>query len=355
MKKSKGFAPFEDYSARLDEAIKQLFAEFTRQLPEVSEHADWALEYVKTYSLQSGKRTRGSLAAAAYDHAKGTLFSQVGLRLGAAIEMIQNHLLIIDDVVDRSNLRRGQSTLHRVYQRHYGSSEREADMAAILIGMLPGQMAQFGLATIDETPSQVAHALAILARNLTITDVAQIDDMHHNAVKKPNLAAVLRKHEQKSSYYSFVNPLTMGLVLAGVEPKKARHDAEQYGRPAGIAFQLQDDYLGLFGDTHETGKPVFDDMREGKYTLMIHYAFEAATDEERGEMEGILGDQAAGKTELERLQQIVRRTHADTKARQIARDYAAQAKLAAQKASSWSPKFGTILAELVDFSIERKA
>jgi len=97
MKKSKGFAPFEDYSARLDEAIKQLFAEFTRQLPEVSEHADWALEYVKTYSLQSGKRTRGSLAAAAYDHAKGTLFSQVGLRLGAAIEMIQNHLLIIDE------------------------------------------------------------------------------------------------------------------------------------------------------------------------------------------------------------------------------------------------------------------
>lgn len=88
---------------------------------------------------------------------------------------------------------------------------------------------------------------------------------------------------------------------------------------------------------------------------MIHYAFEAATDEERGAMEGILGDQAAGKTELERLQQIVRRTHADTKARQIARDYAAQAKLAAQKASSWSPKFGTILAELVDFSIERKA
>lgn len=351
----KNFTPFEPYAARLNTEIERVFDDFLRIMPDFSEHANWAVDHIKMYSLRPGKRIRGSLAAAAYDQIKGEPYSQVGLRLGAAIELIQNHLLIIDDVIDRSDLRRGQPTVHRVYQRQYNADIREADMVAILIGLLPGQIANFAIATIDEESRYVTEAQALIARDLAITDLAQIDDMHHTASKKTSLDSLLRKHEQKSSYYSFVSPLAAGLLLAGIEPDKARRDAEKYGRPAGIAFQLQDDHLGLFGDSQTTGKPVFDDMREGKYTLMIHYAFEAATTEERWALEGILGDHTAAEDQLAQLQQIVKRTEADIKARKTAEKYAATAKDAAHGATAWSQEFGEILASLVDFSIGRKA
>ncbi len=351
-------SPYEGlaiYNEPIQVAAGKLLDGFAEQLPERSEVAQWALDQVKEYTLRPSKRIRGSLAAAAYDQARGGQLLQAGIELGAAIEIVQNYLLIIDDVIDRSATRRGKPTIHRLYHEKMKSDEREADMVAILIGSLPGQSVNYVVSQIDERPEAKLAVIRMLTLDLTITDLAQIDDIRHQFGREISKEELLRKYEQKSSYYSFVNPLACGLVLAGQDEVSARHDAEQFGLPAGIAFQLRDDYLGVFGDVEKTGKPNLDDMREGKYTLMVSLAAEKANEMQMATLRHVLGNEQAGEVELQELQTVLSDTEAASEAMNKAEEYAHSAQRAAQNATSWSKAFGELLGGLVEFSIRRNA
>lgn len=188
---------------------------------------------------------------------------------------------------------------------------------------------------------------------MAITGFGQIDDMHQAMGANVTEDDLLRKYKQKSSYYSFVDPIETALLLAGKDPSMARLDAEAYGIPAGVAFQLRDDYLGIFGDTDTTGKPNLDDIREGKYTLMMHYALEAATAIQAEKLISILGDPAADSSDLDTVRAILEETGASERAMKEAHAYAARAGEAAREAASWDSAFGDLLEALVDFSVER--
>lgn len=352
--------PYEalaEYAKRLEPAISEAYDSFFSELPACSKLAEWALRQGKEYTLRPSKRVRGSLAAAAYDQAAGIRFSDAGLQLGVAIEIVQNYLLIVDDVIDRSVTRRGQPTIHRLYAEFASSDEREADMIGILIGELQGQLVNHVVASIEGVKAEDKLAvMRMLARDLTITDLAQMDDVWQQfGVREVTEAELLRKYEQKSSYYSFVNPIVCGLLLAGQELLEARKDAESFGLPAGIAFQLRDDYLGVFGDTLQTGKPTLDDLREGKYTLMVHVASHNGTAEQKHKLTELLGNEVAGENELKEFQDILETTGAVSDASKRAEQYAAMATEAAMAASSWSSEFGAMLAGLVEFSVRRTA
>lgn len=351
---SKGYQGLGMYAARIAPIIPQMMDELEATLPDLSTAAKWALNQTRAYSERPSKRIRGSLAAAAYDAKKGTTMAEAGLQLGAAIEALQNYLLIIDDVIDQSDTRRGDMTVHEAYKRDFATSDREADMIGILVGLLPSQLATHIIAQIDEAPEPKFAMLRLLARDMIITDLAQIDDIRQQFGESVSRDELIRKHGQKSSYYSFINPLSCGLILAGADERVARDDAEKFGLPAGIAFQLRDDYLGVFGEVSETGKPNLDDMREGKYTLMVHFAEELGTDDDRERLAAILGDTSADEAELAELQTILRRTGADEHSMELARTYADKAVHAAQDASSWDAKFASMLVGLVEFSIGRK-
>jgi len=345
------------YSDKLDPVIAHVYDSFAAQLPQHSRLASWALEQGKSYTLRPSKRVRGSLAAAAYDQATDQKYSEAGLRLGAAIEIVQNYLLIVDDVIDRSATRRGLPSIHKLYQEFSGSSEREADMMAILVGELQGQLVNYTIASIEGvSDGSKLTIMKMLARDLTITDLAQMDDIWQQfGIRDIGEEELIRKYEQKSSYYSFVNPLVCGLVLADKDAEVARKEAELFGLPAGIAFQLRDDYLGVFGDMNQTGKPTLDDLREGKYTLMVHLAANSASDEQRTILGSVLGNVDANEAELLQFQQILTRTGAVDAALQRAESYKEAATTAARAATGWSSEFGEILAGLVEFSVRRTA
>lgn len=343
------------YNEVIQTATGELLNDFMERLPEHSEAAQWTLDQIKEYSLRPGKRIRGSLAAAAYDQAKGGQLLRAGIQLGAAIEIAQNYLLIIDDVIDRSAMRRGKLTIHRLYQNLMKSDEREADMVGILAGSLLGQIVNYVIAQIDEQAEAKLAVIRMLSRDLSITGLAQIDDINHQFGREISREELLRKYEQKSSYYSFVNPLACGLVLAGRDEDSVRRDAEHFGLPTGIAFQLRDDYLGVFGDVKKTGKPNLDDMREGKYTLMVYLAAEKADDAQMSVLRRVLGNERAGEVELAELQNIFSGTGAADAAMSQAEIYAKMAQKAALAASSWNDEFGRLLSGLVEFSIRRNA
>lgn len=345
----------DTYQPALEQAMAALFDDFRHTLPVISKDSQWALEALREYSLRPSKRIRGSLAAALYDYATATTLSDEAVRLGVTVELLQNYLLIVDDVMDRSAIRRGEPALHKLYEVHYSDAgEHETHMAGVLIGLLAQHCANATLLGGNYAPDRLQQALSLLHLHMAVTDIGQIDDMRQQINHLPiSQAALLRKYRQKSSYYSFVNPLEMALVLAGKDKEVAKRDAEAFGLPTGVAFQLRDDYIGIFGDSSTTGKPNLDDIREGKYTLMVHYALEKATDEERESLLAILGSPTADEHSLEAVREIIHNTTADKRAMAEAEQYATRAKEAARVATSWDKDLAAILETLVDFTVER--
>ena len=126
------------------------------------------------------------------------------------------------------------------------------------------------------------------------------------AVRESELLRVLRL---KSGRYTAERPIQLGALLAGA-PTRLREELSRYGTAVGEAFQLQDDLLGLFGDPATVGKPVGDDLREGKFTLLIHHALVKGGPADRQLVAGALGDPHLTAAEVARVQAALERTGA---------------------------------------------
>jgi geranylgeranyl diphosphate synthase type I len=166
---------------------------------------------------------------------------------------------------------------------------RLGDAAAILAGDFGSGMAQEALLSVDVAPARVLEAARVFARIQEDVVRGQLLDVvgSLDPVRTPGGACdersessdgdvnaqVEMKHDLKTVSYTVRGPLAMGAALAGASP--ARVDAlDRFARPLGVAFQLRDDLLGVFGDGAATGKPVGSDLREGKRTALVAAAME---------------------------------------------------------------------------------
>jgi len=347
--------PGLDYHRPLAETLREFFDDIDTKLPPLSQKGQWALNTLKEYSLRPSKRIRGSIAAMIVDSARGVKNDPAGLRLGAAIELIQNHLLIIDDVMDGSTMRRGSATAHVAYEQDFPYAHgRESEMVGILIGMMAKHLSSLLLLGSAGTSNNNQAALAILERSTIITDLGQIDDLDQQLGREVSTDTLLKKYAQKSSYYTFVAPIEAALALVhGAQPQH-RQDAESYGLPAGIAFQLRDDYLGIYGEINKTGKPNLDDVHEGKYTLMIHLALQSADTATEKAIRSIVGNRSATVKELYELRRLLNSTGAKDGALKEGEQYAMQAKKSAHTAVSWGSEEAGILESIINFAMERE-
>ncbi len=340
------------YRSAIDAMLPRIIDEAFNDVPALSTAAHEGRQLLEEYIARPGKRIRGALVASLYDDLTGTELNEVGLRAAAALEVIQAHLLMIDDVMDESPTRRGQPALHRAYQDSARVSLREAEMATILFADIAYAIANHAISQLDVPPQHVTRALGWLQADIITTNLGQFDDMSQSPARQPTFDDIMRRYQQKTSYYSFVNPLTLGLSLAGKQDE-GRAAAEAFGVPAGVAFQLGDDLLGMFGDPDQTGKSNLDDLREGKYTLLMHCAYSVADDTGRMTLERLLGKADADAADLSEMQRLLESTGAVTHARQQGREAADQAIESAMSSTVWSKNHGNLLRDLVEFSIER--
>lgn len=346
------------YRGLIDDALVAFFGTAAQRFEvELSDHSRQALKHLREYTLRPGKRIRGSLAALSYDTAAGRSQAVQGLQLGVVLELLQSYLLIIDDVMDQSSLRRGKPTVHKLYESSTGEfgGAHEAEMLAINIGCLAQHLANLQLAEIDVPAEQFRQTTELLHRNIGVTGLGQLDDLHQRPGREISEAEVLEKYRHKSSYYTFVNPLQVGLALAGKADEASLKAAEAFGVPAGVAFQLHDDYLGIFGDEAKLGKQTLDDLREGKFTLLVQYALQQADDLAREELLGMLGNPAASLEDLHRMQAILAATGAQKYCLQQMKMHAEIAKKALQTAPVGDENLSQILADLVDYAVTRES
>jgi isopentenyl-diphosphate delta-isomerase type 1 len=230
----------------------------------------------------------------------------------AAVELLHVFALLHDDVMDRSELRRGRAAAHRALAREHRRAAFRGDpdwfgaSAAILAGDLTFVWADelFDRATVD--PAAAARGRRAFSRLRAEVMAGQYLDLRLAALPYADEDAARRVALLKSGRYTVTRPLQIGVALASGEPDRERDAAlEAYGDAVGLAFQLRDDVLGLFGEPSETGKQAFEDLREGKRTLLVLRALHLAAPEERRFLRAALGDSSLDEAGAARCRDIV--------------------------------------------------
>ena len=251
------------------------------------EHARWSefdddlaapLDEIRRLVLAGGKRLRPAFCHWGFVGAGGHEDDPVAVDAGAAFELMHAFALFHDDVMDGAATRRGAPTTHEVFAAEHqqgngaGESRRFGEGVAILVGDLAFVYADRLLLGAPREAWEVWNELRVEL------NVGQVLDILGSARHERRRVKAERICRYKSGKYTIERPLHLGAVLAAPDRSDELLPAlSAYGLPLGDAFQMRDDVMGAFGDTSVTGKPVGDDLREGKPTPLLAIAVERAT------------------------------------------------------------------------------
>jgi geranylgeranyl diphosphate synthase, type II len=225
-----------------------------------------------------GKRFRPRMVMAAYQALGGT-DHEAAAYVGAAFELLHTALIVHDDVIDRDFTRRGLPNISGSYRDRavsHGVSTRAAEHTGISAAVIAGDLALFNAYRLvdrsgvdDLTRGKL---LDILDEALFASAAGELIDVDFaNVPEVPRVDDILTMERLKTAVYTFECPLQAGAILAGASDEVVATLAD-FGREIGIAYQIVDDLLGVFGLENETGKTTLGDLREGKRTVLIAYA-----------------------------------------------------------------------------------
>ena len=244
------------------------------------------------------------------------------LPYAAAVELFHNFTLIHDDIMDRDKLRRGVPTTHEVYGEAF----------AILAGDLAYALSYRAISyarNLGETPTNLAWAFSILTEAAVRISEGQAMDMMFEE------KTVVDYHDYLKMIYLKTGALLeasakLGVVAAAEELDQGWMPVLEamgtYGKYVGLAFQIRDDILGVFGDPSKTGKPRYNDLIRGKKTLLVLYAYRHAEGEAKELVRRVLERKLTGDPEeLEKIANIIRETGALSYAEDLARRFADEA------------------------------
>lgn len=258
-----------------------------------------------------GKQFRGSLLTSFYEALGKQRDLKAAVDLAVAVELYGTALLIHDDIMDRSELRRGVSStytffqdlakkksLHDPHQFGISTAISVADMLFFLADSLVYQ-----LEVLAQTRIKLA---SVCSHELTVLGLAQVEDIRmasdSSAVTKEKILAMYRG---KTGRYTGRWPLELAAVLANVPAKKIPEICE-VGENIGVLFQLIDDQLGMFGEAAETGKSTTSDITEGKKTLYYFYLHKHLSTSDREKVFQIVGNTQATKQQVQNIKQTIR-------------------------------------------------
>lgn len=273
-------------------------------------------------ALSGGKRLRARFCIAGWravetSAVKTANLSDAVIGAAAALEIFHAAALVHDDLIDNSDTRRGRPAAHRALEQTHRDAGWAGDAAsfgrsgALLLGDLlvawSDDLAEEGFAQASATAAVAARAeYAAMRRAVTIgqfLDVAE-ESAFLTAPDDQHAERALRVASFKSARYSIQQPLTIGAALADGDEAQI-HALAEFGHPLGMAFQLRDDVLGVFGDEAVTGKPSGDDLREGKRTVLIAYAREKLPASGRRVLDELIGDPDLEADQIASLQQTI--------------------------------------------------
>ena len=319
------------------ELVREDLVRVEQELSRQSASAFQPVSEITSYLLGGGgKRLRPALLLLCHGYAAGRNDNrQSAIKLAAVVELLHSATLIHDDVIDGADTRRGRPSANTRWGNH----------RSVLAGdWLYMQSFQIALAErnfhvldilIDLTQKMVEGELIQLAK------IGRIDVSEKEAL-------------QLATYKTaclFSGCARLGAVLGGSDEEHEEALAD-YGRYAGLAFQLVDDLLDFTASSEQLGKPVLSDLKEGKVTLPLIYAMENGYSEARDLVAQVLEEKEFQSVQPDKLVALVRDSGALDRARHLAHDYARRAKTCLN--GSAESEFGRALLTLPDFILDRE-
>lgn len=358
----------EDLRHKIDARLAQVLGDQSRILAEISTDATPLVEAWGTM-LRGGKRLRAAFCYWSWrshgaEADSPELANIVGV--GAALELFQAAALFHDDVMDKSDTRRGVPTAHRSFAQHHvdagwpGDAEQFGLSTAILLGDLSliSSEDEFLHAVTSLAPERSRPAREIFTRMRTEVTVGQYLDVHAQMLPwDGDFAGDERRAREiirsKTARYSVECPILLGATLAGASEQQLAA-CSAFGLPLGEAFQLRDDLLGVFGDPSTTGKPAGDDLREGKRTLLVIRTMRALDPAGRAEVAAALGRTDLSESEVAQVQDVIRASGAVEEIEELIASLSTEAFEALHDARLPQPASDTLVA-LARAAVERHA
>jgi geranylgeranyl diphosphate synthase type I len=307
--------------SRIDEFINTRESIVTTIGPDVTALVDFSRQF-----LSGGKRFRAQFAYLGWQSVKrpedptaDRAADTAGIvAVASALEVFHAAALVHDDIIDNSDTRRGAPAAHRRFESLHrdngwaGTPDDFGRASAILLGdLLLGWSDELLDDGLDEALDRTSARRARREFNLMRTEVTAgqyLDILEERAwVAQPEselLDRAIRVIVFKSAKYSVQAPLVIGAALAGAQDAEL-DTLRAFGLPLGIAYQLRDDLLGVFGDATVTGKPSGDDLREGKRTVLIALARERLDEATRENVDALLGRDDLSSAQISDLQRII--------------------------------------------------
>ncbi len=310
-------------------AVTSALGEFVRQrraaLASMSENLVPCADAI-TDLLAGGKRLRAAFCYWGWRACGGVDCPPI-FAAAAALELLHASALVHDDVIDASDTRRGQPAVHKRFAASHaaaawrGAPDAFGAGAAILIGDLMLAWTDELLRASGLPAPAVRDGMRVLDAMRTEVFAGQFLDLVGQSAGSWGLDDALRVITYKAAKYTVERPLHLGVALAcaadgmrrpGQPTERAALTAAftSYGIPVGIAFQLRDDILGVFGDPARTGKPVTDDLREGKRTVLLAIARRRADAGQAALLDRSVGDPLLTEAQAAEVGEVIAGTGA---------------------------------------------
>lgn len=349
-----------EYKTDIDKAIEVYTKQVQKStLQKFGAHSRLAIDAYLEILNRGGKRIRGALTIMGYEMVGGEDRKMI-VQAALAIEMIHAYVLIIDDIADRSPIRRGGPTAHESLAAYHkkrawvDDSQHFGESIAVNAALTGSHAAQMILANLDVDAELKTKAISVMNYALITTAHGQFNDIFNEVSGEVTERDVENVLEWKTAHYTFLNPLTFGMCLAGADCGPTDAIAE-YALEAGRAFQITDDVLGVFGEEFESGKSPLDDIREGKRTLLTVHALTHAKQADKNFLLQMLGNANLTSVEFKRCKEILVETGSLAYTEKRAEDHIKKAlKSLDEQQSHWSEDGSRFLRGLVTYLLHRR-
>ena len=282
------------------------------------------VDAIADLTLRGGKRLRPALGYTAYTAVKKPDDKEDLIRALISLEILHTYLLVHDDIMDDSDVRRGGPSLHISLGSEFGDREMSRSLA-ILAGDLGSAFCLMPLIESDHPPDQKMAAVREFLKSHELVVLGQEMDLRGKGPAD-------RIMYLKTASYSTAGPVRTGAALAGASPE-VLDGLESWAVPAGLAFQLRDDVLGLFGEEEKTGKPAGDDLMEKKRTYLIEVFEQLASPGQKAAVDRVYGKRTVSKEDLDTALDAIRSSGALKEAEDRISGYVKQSITALEKVS----------------------
>lgn len=308
--KYKDFSRFqEDFISRLDSLVDVFLEERIRHADEQFMVDGYAL--VREYCRRPGKRIRPLLVMLSYMGygGKKKRIPDV-MKAGGSVELMHAFLLIQDDIIDRASTRRGGPALHVEAEKDFSgiaaSNTAASDVALILADVVMACALELA-GSVSFGRKVMREFWKVFAYTYEMTAWGQIRDIMYSMPSTLQIKEDVPRQisRLKTAHYTIRSPLHMGYVLSGGNSPAELERINRFGMDLGMAFQVRDDIIGVFGRQDETGKPTDSDLMEGKFTLLIHHAYQLLDDNRRQRFEKIFCSEGKTASDVNELRTMI--------------------------------------------------